>query len=216
MKQCSIPALAMMVLAMNFATARADTVTGRVTDVRPEKKEFTIRLADDDLRSFRLDDRSKLQLRGGASTIAEVKPGMILKVTYEKHGAQNVVQSAAQPVLSTDEIKRQLDDLKDKKYGFQNKDQYVARLQGILNSMEDQIEDLRQRARTASGKAKVELMQEIAVLEMKREELQARMPTIRRATAEAWNDLKQGVGQATDDFQKAWEKARSRFKDKDK
>jgi hypothetical protein len=59
-------------------------------------------------------------------------------------------------------------------------------------------------------------MHEIAVLEMKREELQARMPAIRRETAEAWKDLTQGIGQPVGDFQQAWEKAMSRFKDKDK
>lgn len=215
MKPYSIPALAAVVLIANAAAARADTVTGRVTDVQPEKKQFSLRLADNQTRLFQMDDKSEIRLRGTVATVKDLKIGTALKVNYEPRGGENHVVAATQETMSTAELRKQVRDTlaAAREYTFQNKDQYLARLQALLNSMDDQIDDLRQQARTASGEAKQELNREIAALEKKRDELRARMPEIKKSSAEAWNDLKRGLGEAAEDFQKAWERARSRFKD---
>jgi hypothetical protein len=202
-------------LVLVSAAAAAEMVTGKVANVQPDKKQFSLRVADEKTLMFTVDDKSVLRLRRGPITLNELAPGTELKVTYEERGGTRHLLTATQQTVSTSELKREVRDslAAAKEYTFQNKDQYLARLKNVMDSLDDELDDLRKEAHSASGEVKKELDREIADLQKKRDELHARMPAIKKASAEAWNDLKKGFGEADDDFQKAWEKARSRFKD---
>lgn len=207
--------LTLVSLVLVSAATGAETTTGRVANVQPDKQQFSLRGADDKTLMFVVDEKSELRLRRGPITLKELTPGTNLKVTYEDRGGARHVLAASQEAVSAADLKRQIRDslAAAREYTFQNKDQYLARLQNLMHSMDDELDDLRQQARTATGDAKKELNREIADLQKRRDELQARMPEIKKASAEAWNDLKKGFSEAAEDFQKAWEKARSRFKD---
>lgn len=204
-----------LVLAINVARAESVTVSGRVDEIRPAAKQILLKSSDGKPIVLKVDDRSDLRGASGRATLADIKAGDALTVTFEKRGADNVVLAAAPPAPSADELSRQVRDTLEsaREYAFKNKDQYIARLQTALKNMDIQLDDLRRQARSASGDAKKDLQREIADLEKKRDEINARMPELRRSSAEAWTDLKKGFSEAANDFQKALEKARSRFRD---
>lgn len=87
-----------------------------------------------------------------------------------------------------------------------------ARAEKRLRELEPQIAELKERARKATGDMRARLSDEIGQLETKRADLHKRFDAWTTSSKEAWGDMKVGFEEALDDLDRAYEKAKSRFK----
>ena len=78
-------------------------------------------------------------------------------------------------------------------------------LEAQFQELRDQIADIVKRLETAVGK-------EAEALRPKLKALQEKLHELKHTSAEAWGDLKPGLGKAWDELQKSLTQAASRFK----
>ena len=91
------------------------------------------------------------------------------------------------------------------------REQYQAKLKANLATLEAEIKKLSVKANKAKSDAKVKLDMELAVLKAQQQVAKARFNALRRASDEAWGDIKAGADQAWKDLSKAFSAARKRF-----
>jgi hypothetical protein len=91
------------------------------------------------------------------------------------------------------------------------RDKYQAKLKANLDTLEAEIKLLAAKAAKAKSDAKVKLDMEVAVLKAQQQVAKARLTALRRASDEAWADIKAGADQAWKDLSKAFAAARKRF-----
>jgi ElaB/YqjD/DUF883 family membrane-anchored ribosome-binding protein len=106
------------------------------------------------------------------------------------------------------EVKQALAAVKD--YTFRQKDKYAAELREVSDDVEDRIDDLEARAKDATAEAKAKIRAQIAELRKKKGALNERLEKVGNATAEAWDDVKSGVGEAAAELEKVLDRL---FKD---
>ncbi|MGZ3797250.1 MAG: sll1863 family stress response protein, partial [Pseudobdellovibrionaceae bacterium] len=75
----------------------------------------------------------------------------------------------------------------------------------------EEIADLKKDAKTASGKLKNELNQEISLLEKKQKSLQKDFTHWKKSTGKAWEEMKNGMSQAMDNISDSYQKAKKEF-----
>lgn len=160
------------------------TVRGQVMEVRPEKQEF----------SLRTTDGRHLLLAGSKE---RMDPGARVEVTYKTSNGQNwVVRVVREPVKA--EVNRQRGD-------------DYRKWEAALQRLDKQIDELKDRAAHASADLQAKYADEIAALKRQSAVARQRLDRARTVGADAWGDVKTGLGQAVDDLKKAYERARERF-----
>ena len=132
------------------------------------------------------------------------------------------VMALACPVLAADEsgkpvtaedVDRQTREALQsaKSYSYEQKDEYQKRLQGVLQKLNDQIDELKRQAEQASGKARQQYQEELVRLEKLRIKAREQLARVRSATPGAWEDIKAGVSAAVEDLHNAYERAKTHF-----
>jgi hypothetical protein len=182
----------------------ADTavVRGRVTKIDRTSKTIVVRPNEGADVIVAVTDASRLEVGGKPATLAQVKEGRRVRVTYDPE-AKTLV--SLKPAVTTDqdlgrEVKQALAAVKD--YSFRQKDKYAAQLREAAEDVEDRIDDLEARAKDAGAEAKAKIRAQIAELRKKKGVLNERLEKVRTATAEAWDDVKSGVGEAAAELEK--------------
>ena len=90
---------------------------------------------------------------------------------------------------------------------IKEKDAFVAAVENDVQATKAKIGDLKGRIANATGKAKAAMEQPIAALEDELKVAQRKLTDLKSATAEKWQDLRQGVSSAIDHLKQAVRKA---------
>jgi hypothetical protein len=203
----SAVALAVAAFGLLFPgpAAGADThlVRGRVVKTDPAAKTVTVRPNEGADVTLAVTDASRLEVGGKPATVAQLKEGQRVRVSYTDKTNQVV---SLKPAVTTEEdlrreVKQALGAARD--YTFRQKDKYEARLRGTAEDVQDRIDYLEARAKDAGAEAKERIRERIAELRKKKGVLNDKLDRVGSATADAWEDVKSGVGAAADDLQKA-------------
>lgn len=91
-----------------------------------------------------------------------------------------------------------------------NKDEFLKKAQKQLDQLDQKVDELRRRAKTAASQKQID--RTIRQLEAKRKEAAKKLDQLRSASGPAWEDLKTGVSAAINDLTAACDKAASHFK----
>ena len=84
--------------------------------------------------------------------------------------------------------------------------------QTTLNQFDQQINELKQRAQTLTGQAKIEGEKQIAELQAKAKTAEAKVKELQSTSGEAWTEMKHGLDQAMEDLKTSYNRAQSHFK----
>lgn len=89
---------------------------------------------------------------------------------------------------------------------------WKEKLGADLESSKSDLKHLRVEAEKQKAETKKEILQQVEVLEQKREDLEKNYQKIKAASGDAAQDLKEGMSRALDEFQKSVQEATNRFK----
>lgn len=207
---------AVSVLSAADPSAAADQaiVRGRIEAIDPPTRHLTVQTtAGDDLKLM-VDNLSRLTVDGKKVTIDQLPRGRRVRVTFEKAGTANRVVSLRTPVPVEADLSRDVREAIKTAgaYSHDKKEEFEKTVQGVIDDVDDRIDDLRVRAKAAGAEAKGELNEQIRELQQKRDELGRRLDRARPAARDAWNDLKAGVSGAAEDLGRALDRFRDRSK----
>jgi uncharacterized coiled-coil DUF342 family protein len=93
----------------------------------------------------------------------------------------------------------------------EKRDAYVEKLKAKLDDWNAKIDKLEARAQQASVDSKAELQKQIANVKARRDEVVAKIDSLRQAGDGAWKDLKGGVKSSWRALDKAFRSAASNF-----
>lgn len=218
------PAAALVLLLCCHGAPRADepgpgdpvpkSVRGQLVESRPAEKRFALKTKDGRRLDFQLDPASRVRDDGKPAELSQFKEGTAVRVSYEPRGDKNRVVELSRSSASAADVTREVNDalrsIKD--YSFQNRDEYERRLQAALSQVDDQVEDLRERAAGASGEAKERLQQAAQDLQARSRVVRERLQRVRASSAPAWQELRSGVNSAFEELRDAFDRAASHFK----
>ncbi len=207
------PLALIAVVSLTCAAEGDQTVKGKITDIQPATHQLTIKTDAGQSLTLRVDDRSQLQLHQKAAKLGDFHKGMAIQATYQPRNGTNHVLSLNTAPVSAAEVKRQFQEALQsaKTYTFQQKPQYEAKLKGVLQQVDAQMDEWKAQAEKATGQAKKEAQAKLNQLKPLRDKVDAQLQKVKSATPQAWEDIKAGVGSAFEDLRKAFEKASSHF-----
>ena len=88
------------------------------------------------------------------------------------------------------------------------RNEFVSKAQQEMDELNAKLAELKTKAQTLTGEAKVKLDQQIQKLEQEQKEAAQKLGELRAATAEKWNELKAGVSESVDRFKQAVKKTK--------
>jgi len=85
------------------------------------------------------------------------------------------------------------------------RDEYAAAMRKQLDKLDVQYAELKERAVKAEGEMKKDLDRKVAAAKVKRDAAAEKLDELKTASADRWEKIKDGVGNAFDDLKKAFE-----------
>lgn len=127
----------------------------------------------------------------------------------------NAQSSQDQSKVTSEEVKKKWKEAFElgAQYSYEQKEEYEKLINERIDWLDERIEELKKRAKNESAEAQKELDQTVADLEDKKAAAKDKLSEIQSSSAEAWEDVKKGTGQAFNELGDAFGKALSRFKD---
>lgn len=113
--------------------------------------------------------------------------------------AKDVQQKTAEAVETT------------KNYTLQQKEEYQKQVQTKIDSLSQQIDELKAKAGRATDQSKQGITEQIAALEKEKQAAQNKLTELTSAGAEAWGALKSGMDAAMGSLEKSYKEAVSKF-----
>lgn len=113
-----------------------------------------------------------------------------------KTSAEGVKQEAAQAIGAAEEQAKKI------------RDEFVSKAQQELNELNAKLAELKTKAQTLTGEAKVKIDQQIQNLEQEQKTAAQKLGELKSATSEKWNELKAGASEAVDRFKQAVKKTK--------
>jgi hypothetical protein len=193
------------VLALGPARAAAnETVRGQLAATDPAANRLTVKTGDRAL-DLAVTPQSKLLVGGKAVPLADLKTGQHVRVTYRAAGGANQVVTLRPAVTTDDGLRREVSDAlaATKDYTYRQKDEYAARVRGVVDDLDDRIDQLEAEAKAAGADARRRLEPRLAELRKQRAALNDRLARVGTATADAWDEIKAGFGNAARELQRA-------------
>lgn len=92
------------------------------------------------------------------------------------------------------------------------KESYEHKLRAQLEEWNAEIERLKERAGDVEANAQTEYKEQIEELQMRQQEVQAKLTELQEASGSAWEDIKAGIEMSWHNLDMALKSARSRFK----
>ena len=193
---------------------QAQTVSGIISAIDTRERQFTIRTGEGGNLAFRVIDQTQLRLNGREVTLDQFKTGVPVTVTYRTSDGRNEATRVAANETTSDDVKRELREAFQaaRDYTFQNKDEYLKRLQSVLDNVNTRLDQLKDQVKAAGAEARRQLEPQIEELRKQRDVLQQKMQHVKDSTPAAWEEVKTGVGAALDDLQKAFERAAEKYR----
>ncbi len=208
-------------LAAGNANGRADadgihTVRGRIAQVRPLDKTLTVHSSKGEDITLNVDEHSRLEIQRQPAKLGDFQEGMRVRITYDTEHGKNRVLTLSQPRVTLENLQKEVGTALEsaKSYTYQQKEEYQKKLSGVLQDLDEHMDDLKAKAGQASDEAKKRYAKEIDELGKKREVLHKKLAQVRAAAPGAWEDIKSGVGAAAHDLQHALERVRARLQEK--
>jgi hypothetical protein len=196
---------AAIVLALVPAAAAADeTVRGRLTAADPAANRLTVK-TDDRAIDLAVTPQSKLEAGGKAVRLADLNTGGRVRVTYRAvNGANQVV--SLRPAVTTDaglrrEVSEALAATKD--YTHKQRAEFAARVRALVGDLDDRIDHLEAEVKDAGADARRRLEPRLTELRRQRVALNDRLGRVGAATADAWDEIKVGFGNAARELERA-------------
>jgi Cu/Ag efflux protein CusF len=198
---------AVLVVATSAGTTRAEeatTIRGSVVKVDAAAKHVTVRPADGKDVVVAVTAASRLEAAGKPVTLDQFKNGQRVRVTYAARDGVNEIVRLKPAVTTDEELGREVKQAlaAARSYTFEQKDKYEARLRDVADDIDDRIDRLEVEAKDAGAEAKAKLRTRIDDLKKRRGALNGRLAKVQSATADAWDDIKAGVGAAVYDLEK--------------
>lgn len=94
----------------------------------------------------------------------------------------------------------------------EKKESYLEKLSAKLLDLDKKIDEIKERAKTASLDAQGDLKRIQDDLKTKRDQLNETMNRIRQSTDEGWQELKSGAEKAYEDLKTGFKNALAKFK----
>jgi chromosome segregation ATPase len=94
---------------------------------------------------------------------------------------------------------------------MERKEAYAKKVQAQLDEWDADIKKLRARAEQAEANAQIEYQKQIETLQSKRDSVKGKLADLKRASDDAWEDLKDGLESARDSLGNALKSATARF-----
>lgn len=95
---------------------------------------------------------------------------------------------------------------------MEQKDDYRRKLESLLNEWKSMIDQLEERAKKTTAHAKIDLLEAIETLKLKRDAVQTRLDDLRQAGDETWEGFKKRAEKAVTEMKNAMERTMSKFK----
>lgn len=106
-------------------------------------------------------------------------------------GAEGVKKEAAAVIGAVEEKTKQM------------RDEFVAKAQQEMDELNAKLAELKTKAQTLTGEAKVKIDQQIQNLEQEQKTAAQKLGELKSATGEKWNELKAGVSESVDRFKQS-------------
>jgi len=92
-------------------------------------------------------------------------------------------------------------------YGQQQKNEFVKSTERTMEELKSKIAGLKKDAQSASGKIRANVKPQIETLEQKWEAAQVKLEEFKKGSADAWNEMRQGLEEAMTDLRRSYNKA---------
>ncbi len=92
------------------------------------------------------------------------------------------------------------------------KEAYAKKVQAQLDEWDADIKKLRAKAEQAEANAQIQYQKQIETLQSKRDSVKDKLSGLKRASGDAWEDLKEGLESAQDALGAALKSATARLK----
>jgi gas vesicle protein len=196
-----------LTLSIVHASAFADDpkfVRGRLSEVDAAAKTVTVETADGAVR-LNVPNDARLRIGDKAVSLGDLKVGRHVRIAYRDEDGSRRVVSLVPAVVTDKELKQRIAAAMEasKQYAHQRKDEYAAKLRGVVADLDDRIDYLQGEWNKASDEAKEKLSKRLAELKEKRQDLDGRLAKLRAAAADAWDDVKAGFSAAARDIENA-------------
>jgi hypothetical protein len=99
-----------------------------------------------------------------------------------------------------------------KAYSQQQKEQYQEQIEAKIKGYDQNVDELKEKAKGVKGEAKAELNRQMDELRKKKEAASQKLKKMKTATGKAWEDLKSGAEAALEDLEKTFKQIMKRFK----
>jgi len=93
-----------------------------------------------------------------------------------------------------------------------HREQYESTMEEKLGKLGKQLDELNARAMTMTEQAREQVKHQLAEAEKKHAAASRKLEEIRKKSGTEWDKFSHEMNQAAEDFEKAYEKAKSRFK----
>ena len=116
--------------------------------------------------------------------------------------------------LAMKDIKKEATDVyrTTKKYTQQEKDSLMHKMNSQIDSLKQNIAELKADAKNASAATREKMEQQIQAMEAETDSLGKKINNFGSATGKAWNDFAAGTEKSLQDLKNAVDKAKERFK----
>jgi hypothetical protein len=95
----------------------------------------------------------------------------------------------------------------------QQREQYVKSIEERLGRLGQQLDELKAKAAGKTEQARVEMKQFLVEAEKKQQAASLKLEEMRKASKNMWLKFTSDMNKAADDFEQAYERAKSRFKE---
>jgi superfamily II RNA helicase len=116
--------------------------------------------------------------------------------------------------VTSKEVKKETQEAlkKAKVYAQQQKEQYQEQIEAKIKGYDENVDELKRKAKGVKGEAKTEFDRLMDDLSRKKEAASKKVKEMKSATGQAWEDLKSGTEAALEDMEKTFKKMMKRFK----
>ena len=128
-------------------------------------------------------------------------------------GVGPTLSFASEGKPSTEQIKQKAGETASATADYVNdtKEEFSRKMEANVASVQAQIDSLKKRAADSAQSERDRMNREIGKLELRRDELQARMRALQKSSSNAWSELEDGVAAAWRELKSATSRARAEF-----
>ncbi len=194
------------------ASAASDEalIRGQIKDYDAATGKLVVTTASGNDIHLYTDKLTQISIKGNPGRLDQVKKGQRVRAMFEKAAMGNHVISLRTSGDTAGDLTREIQDAWNtaKGYSFEKKQQYQAKMNDVLEDVDDRIAELQREAKSSGADSKSKLQQQIDELKKKREQLAEKLNNAKPAAKDAWDDFKNGVSNAAEDLQRSLERFR--------